>query len=151
MYKSKKNNGHESIPTDGYDATLDIPYTKSSIESCIHRNDVSRSAPAYGNNATSSSSGQTSGDECQEDLEHDNNCAVDIGYLTLLWPSVLPKNSLQTKRRPSQLEASAFHMIQCERDKITEVKCNLSSALRQRLCSLALQCRGHSKRKRLIE
>ena len=33
------------------------------------------------------------------------NCAVDIGYLMFLWPSVLPKNSLQTKRGPSQLEA----------------------------------------------
>ena len=105
VYNSKRTIGHESVPTDRYDAILDIPYTKSSLESCIHRNDVKRSAPAYGNNATSSSNGQTSEYECQSDLEHDNKCAADTRYLTLLKPSVLPKNSLHTKRRPSQLEA----------------------------------------------
>ena len=48
-----------------------FPYY-GSIEYCIKRNDVNRSAHAYGNIATSSSSGQTSEDECQSDLEHDN-------------------------------------------------------------------------------
>ena len=59
-----------------------------------------------------------------------------------------------TKCQRRQLEndlASASNMVQCERDKITEVKCNLSSALRQRQCLLALQSPDHSKRRRLTE
>ena len=90
-----------------------------SIESCIHRNDVHRSTHAYGNIATSSSSGQTSEDECESDLEHDN--------WTLVFDTALASN-----------------MVLCERDKITEVKCNLSSALWQRQCLLALRCPDHS-------
>ena len=55
-----------------------------------------------------------------------------------------------TKSQRRQLEndlASASNMMQCERDKVTEVKCTLSSALRQRQCLLALR----SKRRRLTE
>ena len=44
--------------------------------------------------------------------------------------------------------ASASNMVQCERDKIAEVKSSLSSALRQRQ---ALQSPDHSKRRRLTE
>ena len=59
-----------------------------------------------------------------------------------------------TKHERRQLEndlASASNMVQCERDKITEVKSNLSSALRQRQCLLALRSPDHSKRRRLTE
>ena len=59
-----------------------------------------------------------------------------------------------TKHERRQLEndfASISHDIQCERDKITEVKCNFSSALRQRQCLLALRSPDHSKRRRLTK
>ena len=59
-----------------------------------------------------------------------------------------------TKYQRRQLEddlASASDMVQFERDRITEVKCSLSSALRQRQCLLALRSPYHSKRRRLTE
>ena len=62
-----------------------------------------------------------------------------------------------TKHERRQLEndfASVSNMIQCQRDKIAEIKSGLSSALRQRQCLLdhrALQYPDHSKRRRLTE
>ena len=59
-----------------------------------------------------------------------------------------------TKHERRQLEnefASISHDIQCERDKIMEVKSSLSSALRQRQCLLALRSPDRLKRRRLTK
>ena len=59
-----------------------------------------------------------------------------------------------TKYHRRQLEndlTSASNMVQCERDKIMDVKSTLSSALRQRHCLLAHRSPDHSKRRRLTK
>ena len=53
-----------------------------------------------------------------------------------------------TKHERQQLEndwATTSNMVQCERDKIAEVKNSLSSALRHRQCLLELQSPDHRK------
>ena len=51
---------------------------------------------------------------------------------------------VKDQRRQSENDlASISNMIQCERDEMTEVKRNLSSALRQRQRLLALRCPEH--------
>ena len=64
---------------------------------------------------------------------------------------VLKKCTNHERRQLENEFASISHDIQCERDKITEVKSSLSSALRQRQCLLALRSPDHSKRRRLTE